>query len=384
MIGTTYQTLNKEFDEFDRLIRPKADILKAAQRAHLDVRRRIGNDSEISRVHVADFLQGSYARHTMVEPPLDEHGDPEKADVDIILVTSISEETTPQQVLELTRQWLEREYGEGTAEIQSRSVKLSLPDVEVDLVPTSAPSEAVKASLKRYADETARMETRSADPGDDVLDPDEVFGPSRASADDQWTQEPLRIPDVYAHCWEDTHPLATLEFTVDKNRRCDRRFLRVARALKWWRRQTFKTDGNKHPKSYPVEHMAGDHCPDDFSSIAEGLTLTLEGLRDAYADYYPHSKPELPPRGLNQSKADVISRLTQEDFNAFYEGLRDAATLARNALEAATPEDAGACWHTMLGEKFPKPVSTSRPAARAAGGFVGAAASQTPVGGRFG
>lgn len=380
-----YQTLAKEFDEFDRLIRPDDRTLRAAQEAHLDVRNRIRNDEGIAAVHVADFLQGSYARHTMVKPPLDEYGDPSRADVDIILVTNIPPTTRPQVVLEQVKGWLEKEYGKGKAEIQSRSVKLTLDHVEVDLVPTSAPSEVQAAALQRYAEKAAQVETRSADPGDDVLSPDEVFGPSGdPDADDQWTQEPLLIPDVYAQCWQETHPLATLKFTVDKNRRCDRKFLRVVRALKWWRRRACEEGGNKHPKSYPVEHMAGDHCPEDFTSIAEGLTRTFEGLRDAYAECYPTKKPELKLRGLQDSAADVISRLTQEDFNAFYEEIRTAASLARIALETEDRQEAASIWRQLLGDQFKVPVTTGTPSKPVGGYLKPAAAATTVQGGRFG
>lgn len=385
MSDKTYHTLTKEFDEFDRLIRPEDRTLRAARRAHLDVRARIRNDEGIAAVHVADFLQGSYARHTMVKPPLDDYGDPTKADVDIILVTNIPPTTPPQKVLEQVKAWLEKEYGEGKAEIQSRSVKLTLEYVEVDLVPTSAPSEVQTAALQRYAEKAAQVETRSADPSDDVLDPDEVFGHSGDSdADAQWTQEPLLIPDIYAQCWQETHPLATLKFTVDKNRCCNRKFLRVARALKWWRRCAFEEGGNKHPKSYPVEHMAGDHCPENFTSMAEGLTLTFEGMRDAYEKCYPTKKPELKLRGLDKSGADVISRLTQEDFNAFYEEVCKAAALARTALKSEDRQEAAAIWRQLLGDYFKVPVTTGTTKKPTGGYIAPVAVATSPLGGRFG
>ncbi|UQN10207.1 hypothetical protein [Deinococcus sp. QL22] len=374
MTQTSFQTLAKEFDEFDRLIRPLNQTLKAAQRAHLDVRGRIGNDAALSDLHVADFLQGSYARYTMVKPGLDEYGDLKKADVDIVLVTNVSEDDyEPEDVLRIVLNWLEKEYGKGCAEIQSRSVKLSLPDVEVDLVPTSAPSEAQKAALLRYTENALQAETRSADRSDDVLNPDEVFGPS-GLPDDQWALEPLRIPDKDAQEWQDTHPLATLEFTVEKNSHCNKKFLRVARALKWWRRQAAQQPGaSKYPRSYPIEHMAGDHCPTDFSSIAEGLTRTFQNMRAAYGKFYPHTKAPMPPRGLDGSEADVLSRLTQEDFNAFYEELCTASDLAMKALTWGNRREAAQMWREILGDEFKVPPAlpaSTTTAAAAAGGFV--------------
>ncbi|GHF58711.1 hypothetical protein HNQ07_004079 [Deinococcus metalli] len=391
MTQPTYQTLAKEFDEFDRLILPGNTTLKAAQRAHLDVRRRIANDPWISEIHVADFLQGSYARHTMVKPPLDVYGQPEKADVDIVLVTNLSEFEfkNPETVLQGVLKWLEKEYGKGRAKIQSRSVKLSLPDVEVDLVPTSAPSEAQKAALRRYTENAVEMETRSADHDDEVLNPDEIFGPEGLS-DDQWVKEPLRIPDKDAREWQDTHPLATLDFAVQKNKDCNSKFLRIARALKWWRRRAAAQPGaSKYPRSYPIEHMAGDYCPHNFSSIAEGLTMTFQAMKADFDRYHPHSKPQLRPRGLDEeeSEADVISRLTQDDFNAFYKEVCHAAETATKALSWGNRQEAAEMWQGLLGKEFKIPLaiptSSAGPAGAAAGTTVMPTDSPSPRG-RFG
>jgi Second Messenger Oligonucleotide or Dinucleotide Synthetase domain len=383
MANSNFQTLPERFSEFDRLIRPSQATLEAARAAHLDVRSRISNDPYTAGIYVADFLQGSYARHTMVKPPVDDYGELTKADVDIILVTNVPETVRPEVVLSEVKAWLENEYGKGTAEVQSRSVKLTLPEVEVDLVPTSAPSEAQQADLRSYVEKSLQMEA-AADPND-VLDPDEVFGPKwDNNSDARWREEPLRIPDIHAQCWQDTHPLATLDFTVEKNRSCDKKFLAVARALKWWRRRSSLTDGQKHPKSYPVEHMAGDHCPHGIQSVAEGLTHTFEGMRRAYAPYYQTSVPELRLRGLEYSEANVLSRLEQQDFDAFFEELDRAATIARNALTCADARQAATLWQELLGKEFKIPVFISG-GAKAAGGYVApAAVADKVVGGRFG
>lgn len=380
------QVLSTEFDEFDRLIRPAKKLLKAAQAAHLDVRARIRNDDFIDRMHVADFLQGSYARHTMVLPTRGEDGQLGKADVDVIFVTNVSERLyTPEQVLKAVETWLKKEYGDDRVEVQSRSVKLTLGEVEVDFVPTSAPSEAERAALKTLTEGLVALEKRAVGPEDDVHDPNEVFGPSGSDVEDsEWASEPLRIPDRDARCWQNTHPLAVLKFTVQKNKRCDKRFLRIVRALKWWRRKSYLEGGGKHPKSYPIEHMTGDCCPETFDSVAEGLTLTFERMLEAYRPYYPHAKPTLKLRGLEKSDGDVISRLTQEDFNAFYKGLQTAASIARNALHLGDPREAAREWQKLLGKEFPVPPAP-RGSPPPTGGFPPRTESSgRPTGGRFG
>jgi len=381
------QVLSGEFDEFDRLIRPDKSTLEAAKQAHLDVRQRLNNDKYIAEIHVADFLQGSYARHTMVHPADGEDGQPGKADVDIVFVTKVPETVLPEHILQALAAWLAREYGQDRVTVQSRSVKVAFNDVDVDLVPTSAPSEAQQELLvfglmdiiaKAYS-----SVTRASGSEDDVHDPNEVFGPMRSAG--AWTKESLRIPDRDAKCWQDTHPLAALDFTAQRNKACNRRFLRVVRALKWWRRVCFQTGRGKHPKSYPIEHMVGDCCPLEFDSMAEGLTLTLERMRDVYKEHYRRSKPTLRPRGLEDSEADVLSRLSQEDFDAFFEDLETAATQARYALHHREPREAARAWQRLLGEEFKVPPAPRTPSSPPSGGFPPREQpAPRPTGGRFG
>lgn len=319
----------------------------------------------------------------MVLPAKSDDGQPGKADVDVVFVTNVSEQLfAPEQVLRAVEAWLKKEYGDDCVVMQSRSVKLTLGEVEVDFVPTSAPSEVESLALKRFADELVVLEKRAVGSEDDVHDPHEVFGP-RLPNNGEWASEPLRIPDRDARCWQDTHPLAVLEFTVMRNKRCDKRFLRIVRALKWWRRKSYLDGGSKHPKSYPIEHMTGDCCPEEFGSFAEGLTLTFEQMREAYRPYYPHSKPTLKLRGLEDSHANVISRLSQEDFNTFFEEIETAAGIARHALHLSDPREAAREWQKLLGKEFRVPPA-DRGSPPPTGGFSPRTESaDRPTGGRF-
>ena len=129
--------------------------------------------------------------------------------------------------------------------------------------------------------------------------------------------------------------------------------------------------------------MAGDYCPEGIKSVAEGLAFTFSRMRDDFAHYYPHSMPHLHLRGLEWSDANVISRLTQEDFNAFYEELNKAAVIANNALLCADARQAASLWRELLGEKLPLPVLISTP--KSPGGYAAPVAAVTEVrGGRFG
>jgi Second Messenger Oligonucleotide or Dinucleotide Synthetase domain len=371
-------TLESEFQVYDRAIRPEDALLTAARDAHLDVRQRLNADAKLSSHLVSDFLQGSYARYTMNDPE-------DKADVDIIVVTRLHEKQwTPDSVLTMFATWLADQYGQQRVNKNGRSVNLELNDVEVDLVPTSAPSEAVMLNMRSYAAETVAKAIQPG-PEDDLLNPNEVFGPSITTiGNGDWAQSPLRIPDLHAQAWQDTHPLAALEYTRQKNRACDKMFLRVVRAIKWWRKRV--SGGPEHPKSYPIEHMVGDACPGGtFTNVAEGVTLTLEAMqRRYYNEYLARKTPMLKPRGLEHvSEANVLTLLQDADFCGFYEQLQVAAANARFALDEADPHRSGQAWQRVLGKEFPVPPPSK--IGPTGGGFTPrTSAVREPTGGRFG
>ena len=368
--------LNNEFSSFDTLIRPSDAELRLCKRAHEELRRNLRDDESIEKIHVADFLQGSYPRNTMNRTD-------EKNDVDVILVTTLHEaQFDPDTALALFVPFLKTYYPDQW-ELNGRSINIQLEDVHLDLVPTSAPSEARIMMLRALEEEYNERVVAKATQPDDLLDPDEIVGPSgSAIASGDWAEDPLRIPDRHAKCWQNTHPLATLAWTTQKNRQCNKRFLRVVRAVKWWRKHV--SGGPKHPKSYPIEHMVGDHCPSNISSVAEGVTLTLEAMLGCYEPYAARGvTPWLAPRGLEGQDNNVLSLVTREDFSAFVGVLRDAARHARLAFDEKDPHESGKLWQRVLGERFPVPRKpTSGGGSR--GGFTPREEPiPQPVGGRF-
>jgi hypothetical protein len=371
--------LKTEFDDFDKRIRPDDDDLVTCREGHAELRERLKADGFIKKIHVADFLQGSYARNTINEPEVNA-----KMDVDIILVTKLSEEQfTPEAALHAFIPFLEENY-KGKYEFQGRSIGIHLDDIDLDLVPTSAPSEAEQIKLTMLQ---AALEDRllmKAMSSDELLDPEEIIGSSGAAiALGEWAREPLRIPDRHAECWQNTHPLETLRWTRKKNASCNKLFLRVIRAIKWWRKHV--SQGPKHPKSYPIEHMVGDFCPQDISSVAEGVVQTLERMFATYQPYLAKNEvPWLNPRGLTNGDANVLSLVTPEDFRQFVNTLSLAAKDARIAFDyQGTPHDGALLWQKVLGkERFPVPP---RPRNGNPGGFTPRQESDPqPVGGRFG
>src|SRR6478752_5844626 len=134
--------LKSDFDEFLSAIRPTKNQRDDLKTGHSTLRSRLKEDETIKKVHVSDFLQGSYRRATAVRPK-----DDRRADVDIVVVTKLSEkEYTPGQAMDLFKPFLDKYY-KGKWQQQGRSFGIELSYVELDLVLTSAPSEAEEGIL---------------------------------------------------------------------------------------------------------------------------------------------------------------------------------------------------------------------------------------------
>lgn len=227
---------------------------------------------------------------------------------------------------------MEKHY-DGKYRKQGRSLGISLSYVDLDIVPTSAPSEAVQEELcsEELVSESS-IEEISA-----------FFTESDKS---NWKDEPLLIPDREADSWDKTHPLEQIRWTINKNKRCNGHYINVVKVLKWWKK--VMCPDMKHPKSYPLEHFIGDCCPDNIESVAEGVVLTLEKI----ANDYP-TKPFLADRGVLEH--DVFGRLLDDDYNNFYKSVCEAAKKAREAFDCEDFHESVAKWKDLSGSMFPDP-----------------------------
>ena len=172
-----------------------------------------------------------------------------------------------------------------------------------------------------------------------------------AKEEPAWKLSPLYIPDRDAQCWQPTHPLAQIEWTHDKNRQCNGHYIQVGKAIKWWRR--LKHPMPKYPKGYPIEHIVGLCCPDGITSVAEGVTLTLESIVANYQGYATlKTTPNLPDHGVPQQ--NVFQRVSGEDFSAFHSQVCEAAKVARSALNAEGIAESAEYWRELFGHRFPE------------------------------
>jgi len=343
------QKMTTNFSDFLKEIRLTENQLSELKSAHETLRRRLKEDEDLSPYIIGTFLQGSYKRSTAVRP---KNGN--RSDVDIIIVTNIDKtNVTPEEALEKFKPFLEKYYP-GKFQKQGRSWGIEMSKVDLDIVPTSAPSEIVKEAIEnKFITSDFDIEYETKDESyksygyvqkSSLNESFAIF--EKSSNDTVWKDEPLFIPDKEADSWDKTHPLEQIRWTINKNRDCNTHYVNVVKALKWWRKEKYPEV--KHPKSYPLEHFIGDCCPDGIESVAEGITLTLEKI----VNYY-NKKPFLSDRGVPEH--DVFGRLKTSDYDEFYTTVRDAAQIARNAYDAGTVEEASTEWRKLFGNKFPEP-----------------------------
>lgn len=325
----------------------KEDIITA----HRTLRRRLKNDSDLAYIFVETFLQGSYRRSTIVKPKLGK-----RSDVDVVVVTRIPRSTDPSDAMALFAPFLDKYY-RGKWKYQGRSIGISLSYAEMDLVITSAPSEETQEAMRS----AAALTEKGIEDLDDWrfnalwLDPDNrqsVGAESRmfkAASSDEWKIEALWIPDRDAEEWQETNPLEQIRWTFDKNKRTNTHFVNVVKAIKWWRRVHHPED---RPKGYPLEHMVGDSCPDGITSVATGVTRALEEIVSKYEiEVLLGRTPRLQDRGTSQN---VMARITPEEFATFHCQAREAAAIAREALDSSDPESTEK-WQELFGNEFPDP-----------------------------
>lgn len=344
--------LETDFKEFLSNIRLTANQRDDLIKGHTTLRERLAADTDLNSITVSTFLQGSYRRSTAIRPKNDQ-----RADVDVIVVTTLSEsQNTPAQAMDRFKPFLDTHY-KGKWQQQGRSFGIELSYVDLDLVVTSAPSEAQMESLLKSAAVTDFREL------EDVVDwrlhpswlalsdrhrMDASVMLKEAASQPEWAINPLRIPDRDAGRWESTHPLEQIRWTREKNKATTGNFVNVVKALKWWKLEQHETP--KHPKGFPFERIIGECCPDGVGTVAEGVTRTLE---DISAKYSGERKPFLRDYGVPGH--DVLKRISEDDFRTFVDHSSAAAKLARRALDCADRKESGDLWRELFGAKFPKP-----------------------------
>lgn len=347
--------LQSDFNTFLQEIRPTQAMRDQLITGHKTLRERLNADEDLKPILVSDFLQGSYRRYTAVRPKGDK-----RSDVDIIVVTKLDEkEYAPKDALALFEPFLEKHY-KGKWRRQGRSFGIEMSYVELDVVPTSAPTEQEYGILRSDAVTTDDNIVVARDwrlhqswlALDHRMRVDARLLLNKAAGESEWQAQPLRIPDREVNRWDDTHPLEQIRWTRDKNSRCHSHFVNVVKCIKWWRLEHYAEPA--HPKGFPLERLVGEHCPDGIESVAEGVVKTLEAIVSSYAALvFMKGKPTLPDYGVPTH--DVFRRINSEDFSTFYTQVKDGADLSRRAFDCQDRMESGQLWREMFGAKFPAP-----------------------------
>ena len=370
--------LNSYFTDLLSKIRPTEAQTKELQAAHTRLRERLLADEYLGPMIVSVFLQGSYRRSTSIRPVGDD-----KLDVDLVAVTRFRRQDYPvaYDVMNEFTSFLNKHY-KGKWKRKGRSIGIEMSKVKLDLVIAAAPSEEEAVSSEFIQGHFT--------PDDWPTGPDPLpeYLADFFKDDDgepKWKHEPLYIPDRDTHQWQRTHPLEQYRWTTNKNRRTNGHYVNIVRLVKWWWRTAHPE--LEYPKSYPLEHLVGDNCPDGVGSLAEGFTSVLENMVARYSAYAASGAvPFVPDRGVPEH--DVLKRLSVGDFSRFVDQVRQASAVARKALDDDDPSESAKLWRSLFGEKFPAAPSRSSTAAAgtAAAGTGGFTPRRKPTrvgGGRF-
>lgn len=360
------------FKDFLSQIRPTPEEIQEYKDGHETLRAKLLADPVLAPDIVGTFLQGSYKRSTAIQP---ENG--KRSDVDVVVVTNFSESYyTPAAAQAKFITFLENDDDyKDNFEPNDRSLGIELDQVELDLVITSAPSEAEKEALRSFA-------ATAADSLDEATDWTSAFL-LRATTEPEWKQSPLRIPDRNLEQWQFTHPLEQLRWTIEHNRLCNTHYVNVVKALKWWRRFNFTSP--KYPKGYPVEHLIGTFCPVGIASVADGVTLTLEGIANdptLQMAALLRQAPFLPDRGVPAN--NVFARVSGDDFAEFFDQVKEAAQTARAAFDETDKYRSAEGWRELFGERFPEADPPDDDNGGARGGFTPRKERSIPTRSRFG
>lgn len=367
--GERILELSNSFSKFLKEIRPTENQNNDYKTGHKTLRDRIHNDDILSPLIVESFLQGSYRRSTAVRP---KNG--KRADVDIIIVTKLSkEEHTPDSAMNIFIPFLNKWY-EGKYRKQGRSFGIELSYIDMDLVITSAPSEAEEGIYKSDAvltDETLDESrnwrlVKSWAPEGKYSDALYKSLLTESRQQPEWKTEPLWIPDRINQKWEKTDPLDQIKWTQGKNARCNNHYVNIVKAIKWWQRVNYIDD---RPKGYPLEHLIGYCCPDGTTSVGQGVFEVFNSIISSFKMHYDHNTvPFISDHGVEEH--NVLGRISIEEFHAFYEHILLASAIVKEAYKSDKASTSSKKWRELLGDKFPLSTEDDDTDERAKGPFI--------------
>lgn len=291
---------------FETLLSAIEPDVKPAMDAHTKVRERLASHERFKEHHVDTFLAGSYRRRTARKPIKD-------VDV-VVMVEEELSEWEPEEVLEFLDGAL-ADYDDYKRRRRQnrRSIQVSLPGIDMDIVPTVAP-----------------------------------FGPDNE----------LRIPDRAVKEWMRTHPKGHISWVQRLNGSTVKigsqgTLVPLVKLVKQWK--AIRLSDVRHPKGFILETLAGYLHDPTADSWEEVFTRFLEKFLVQFRSYKGSGLlPSLQDPGL---PGEVIKTgMTPTDFDRLITEAEKSVVIARKAiqLEAAGEEsDASILWQQIFGTLYP-------------------------------
>lgn len=315
---------NARFTELLADIEPSATTKTNASKAHTAVRDHLAQHETFKDRWEGDFLAGSYCRNTAIRPKKTTDGH-ERPDVDIIVVTNFDTAADhPDDVLQELSDALE-DGGFEVERINKRSVRVLMPNAEIDVVPVV-----------------------------------------------EWG-DAYQLPDRDLGYWKATNPPAHIAWSRDQNEDFDCRFKPLVKLFKWWRREN-KT--GKRPKGFVLEVLVAAHAPTDEAHYGEAFAQMLENIYAAYGALAEMGiKPTLDDPGLPGN--DILSKVSITDWKAFIERVRVHAGYARRAQNETDMEEATRLWRKLFGDRFKATANAAKAVSLASYAVAPSAAGYT-------
>ena len=295
--------VSEAFKLYLQRITPPPTQLEAARRSNNALRSWLRNDEYFGGLLETTFLNGSYARGTVIRPI---------KDVDIIVVVDSGwREAIPNDVMESLRRKLAQRYpGRRTRRLR-RAINVSLSDINLDVLLAVAPS---------------------------------------------GLNAPLQIPDRNDDEWIETHPRLQQQLIRELGRKTNGNYTALVRLVKQWAAARVARD--HLPGSFTLECLAY-HCmvsdpdlfkgplDDAFLALLEaiiGFDLGINGW--GWRDDPTVRNPALP-------ELNVADRWTAASAELFLEKAGLAARRGKAAGRARSDKTCLDKWDEVFGGGFP-------------------------------
>lgn len=292
-------TTTQAFEKFRQRLELSDTEQRDAARRQKDVRECIREGFDLE----ADFLSGSYKRHTKTKP---------LKDVDVMFVLGGKEKwrrnKPPIETLQAFERCLKKKYSEqGQVEMGRRSVTVEFE--------------------KNYYPEDHEGKVLSID----AVPAFECSGGN------------YEIPDKVTGTWIKTNPEKHKEQATAKNKEVDGQWVPLVKMAKGWNR----ANGKPIKPSFLIEVMAEELVEAPFSTYPDEIRNFFAAMEANVGRTWPD------PAGLGPPVSDQMTpeRIT-EAKGALQEAQRKA-TLARRAEETGRQGEALRIWREVLGDYFP-------------------------------